>query len=62
MTQQTFNCSKPTVETPEKGVKSYEIYSKLTIHTVERRYSDTIVNFEHISRLFLVLLLLTLNS
>ena len=39
----------------------YEIYSKLTINTVERRCSDIIANFDDIFRLFLVLLLLALN-
>ena len=43
-----------------------EICSKLTIKTPERRhwrrYSVFIVNFEHISHLVLVLLLLTLNK
>ena len=51
----------PTVETLEKRVKMYEICSKLTINTVERRCCDFIVNFEHISDLFLVLLLFTMN-
>ena len=39
--------------------KSCEICSKLTIKTPERR--QFIVNFEHISHLVLVFLLLTLN-
>ena len=30
----------------------YEIYSKLTINTVERRCSDIIANFKHISAFF----------
>ena len=38
-----------------------EICSKLTIKTTERRSGVSIVNFEHISHLVLVLLLLTLN-
>ena len=41
-----------------------EIYSKLTIKTPERRRRRSgvfIVNFEHISRLVLMFLLLTLN-
>ena len=46
-TQQTFTYSNPTVETLEKGVKRYEICSKL-MNTVERRCGDFIVNFEHI--------------
>ena len=36
-TQQTFTCSKPTVETLEKGVNRYEIYSEIIINTAERR-------------------------
>ena len=43
-----------------------EIYSKLTIQTPERRQWRSsgvfIVNFEHISQLVLVFLLLTLSS
>ena len=45
--------------------KRCEIFSKLTIKTLERRRrrSDTfIVTFEHISRLFLVFLLLTFRE
>ena len=44
--------------------KRLEIFSKLTIKTPERRHRSGvfIVNFEHISHLFLVLLLLTLNK
>ena len=57
----TFTCSKPRVKTLAKGVKMYEICSKLTINTVKRRCGDFIVNFEHISHLFLVLLLFTMN-
>ena len=45
--------------------KRYEIYSKLTMKTPERRqyrHSGVFVaNFEHILHLFLVFLLLTLN-
>ena len=59
-TQQTFTYSNPTVETLEKGVKRYERCSKL-MNTVEPRCGDFIVNFEHISHPFLVLLLLTMN-
>ena len=33
-TQQIFACSKPTVQTLEKGVKWYKICSKLTINAV----------------------------
>ena len=38
-----------------------EIYSKLTIKTPERRSGAFIMNFEHISHLVLVFLLLTLS-
>ena len=45
--------------------KKFEICSKLTMKTPERRYwrrsALFIVNFEHISHLFVVFLLLTLN-
>ena len=44
----------------------YEICSKLTIKTPERHhcrsFSGFIVNFEHVSHLFLVFLMLTLNK
>ena len=39
-----------------------ETCSKLTVKTPERRSDVFTVNFEHISQLFLVLLLLTLNK
>ena len=42
-----------------------EIYSKLTIKTLERRRRRSvvfIVNFEHISQLFIAFLLLTLDK
>ena len=39
----------------------FEICSKLAIKTPERRSGVFIVNFEHISHLVLVFLLLTLN-
>ena len=39
-----------------------QMYSKLTIKTPERRYSDFIVNFENISHLFVAFLLFTLNK
>ena len=46
--------------------KGYEIYSILTIKTPERRHcrrsGGFIANFEHISHIFLVFLLLTLNK
>ena len=62
MNQLTFTCSKSTLEILEKC----EICSKLTMKTPERRQrrrsSVFIVNFEQISQLFLVFLLLTLNK
>ena len=61
--QPAFTCSKLTIETLEQGVK---ICSKLTIKKPERRQWSRsgvfIVNFEHISHLVLVFLLLTLNK
>ena len=60
--QLTFTCSKLTIETLEKGC---EIYSRLKIKTPElrqgRRSRVYIVNFEQISHLFRLVLLLTLN-
>ena len=62
ISQPAFTCSKLTKETLEK---SCEICSKLTIKTPQRRqlhrFGVFIVNFEHISHLVLVFLLLTLN-
>ena len=48
--QPAFTCSNLTIETLEQGVKY-----------VQRRSGFFIVNFEHISHLVLVFLLLTLN-
>ena len=70
-TQLAITCSKLTIETLEQGVK---ICSKLTIKTPKRRHFPVfrpnagrwclfgafIVNFEHISHLVLVFLLLAL--
>ena len=57
-----FTSSKSTMETL---VKKYEISSKLTITTSERRQSirsgDFIANFKHISYLFSKSQWLTLN-
>ena len=62
ITQPAFTCSKLTVVALEHMC---EICSKLTIKTQERcqwRRSDVfMINFEHISHLVLVFLLLTLN-
>ena len=60
--QLTFTCSNSTTEALEKRC---EICSNLTIKTQERRHhrsSVFIVNSEHISHLFVVSLLLTLNK
>ena len=61
-TQPVFTYSKLTIETLEQDVKYAH---SLTIETPERhqwRHSGVfIVNFEHISHLLLVFLLLTLN-
>ena len=52
ITQQTFTCSKSTIEAIEKDVTC----SKFTKKTAKRRhqhcYGGFIVNFEHISHLF----------
>ena len=60
-TQPAFTCSKLTIETLEQNVK----YVQLTRKTLERRQwrrsGVFLVNFEHISHLALVFLLLTLN-
>ena len=54
-TQLTFTSSKSTIETVEKGVKYVQI--------CHWRHSGVfIVNFKHISPLFLMFLLLTLNK
>ena len=64
--QLTFTCSNSTVEKTRNTRKRCEICSKLTIKTLEQRQRCRsgvfIVNFEHISHLFLVFLLLTLNK
>ena len=61
--QLTFTCSKSSIETLELCVKYVQ---KLTIRTEEQcqwgRFGVFIVNFEHISQLFLVFLLLTLSK
>ena len=62
ITQPGFTCSKLTKENQNRVC---EIWSKLTIKIPERchwrRSGIFIVNFEHISHLVLVFLLLTLN-
>ena len=58
--QLTFTCSNSTIETPEKGVKYVQNQQWKHQNNVNwRRSRISIVNFEHISRLFLVFLLLT---
>ena len=56
-----FTCSRLTIETLEQGVKY--VQSLKTQGGRHRRLSGVfIVNFEHISYLVLIFLLLTLNS
>ena len=72
-THLTFNCSKSTIETQEKGVKYVLSYNKNTRTTTMPKLlcnfieitlrhglhsGALIVNSEHISQLFLVFLLL----
>ena len=61
--QPAITCSKLTIEILEQELK---LCSKLTIKTPERsqwgRSGVFIVNFEYISQLVLVFLLLTLNK
>ena len=52
LAQPALTCSKLTIETLEQGVKKWRQW---------RRSGVFIVNFEHISHLVLVFLLLTLN-
>ena len=54
LTEQIFTWLKSTLETTEKGVKY--------VQSQWRCSSVSIVNFEHISHLFLKFLLLTLNK
>ena len=61
--QLTFTCSNSTIETLGKRCK---ICSKFTVKTLERRCwcrsSVFVVNFEHISHLFLAFLSMTLSK
>ena len=61
ITQLTFSYSNLTIETV---IKMCEICSKLTIKTAERGHHSIvfIVNFEHISHLYVVFLLLKFNK
>ena len=62
--QLIFTCSKSTTETVEKGVKYVQKYFNTSkgIKYVRRRSDLFIVNFEHVSHLFLLFLLLNLNK
>ena len=63
--QPAITCSNLTIDTPEQGVK-YILNKVLTITTLKRqqwlRLGVFIVNFEHISHLILVFLLLILSK
>ena len=60
-----FQASIYLLKVNKRNRRRCEIYSKLTIKTLERRHWHRsgvfIVNFEHISHVVLVFLLLTLN-
>ena len=60
--QITFICSKLAIEALEKGVKYIQSKIKAPERRQWRRSGVFIVNFEHISHLFLVIILLTLNK
>ena len=60
-TQLTFICSNSRVETLQKGVKYVQVNKKITKTTSMTSSGVFIINFEHISHLFLVFLLLTFN-
>ena len=64
ITQPAFTCAKIIIETLEQGVKYVQSNNKDT-RTTDRRYwrrsGVFIINFEHISYLVIVFLLLTLN-
>ena len=55
--QPAFICSKLTTETLEQGVE----YVQSGQYRQWRRFGVSIVNFEYVSKLVLVILLLTLN-
>ena len=61
-TQPAITCLKLPMETLEKGEKYVQNRNMLAIKTPERRQADDfIVNFEPISHLVLMFLLLTLS-
>ena len=58
-----INCSKSTIETLEQGVKYFQgRHQKETRTMPVRSFYVFIVNFKHISYLFLVFLMFTLNK
>ena len=59
--QLTFTCSESTIKTLEKGWNVFKVNNKVT-RTMSQPSSFFIVNFEHISHLFSVFLLFTLNK
>ena len=59
--QPAFICSKLTIETLEEGVKYVKVIDKDTRTTTMASFWYLYVNFEHISHIVLVFLLLTLN-
>ena len=58
-TQPAITCSKLTIETLEQGVKCPKLTIKISEQSHWRCSGVFIVNFEHISYLVLVFLLLT---
>ena len=62
LNQQTFALSKSTIKTLNKGVNMFKVNNKDTEKRQLRRSGVFIVNFEHISNLFLEFLLLPLNK
>ena len=65
LTKLTFTCSKSTIETLQKGLKYAQIRQlkhQNDVIKVGRRSCFFIVKFEHVSHLFLLFLLLTLNK
>ena len=60
-TQLTFSCSKSIIETLQKSVKYVQAYHKDT-RTTSRRSGAFNVTCEHLSHIFLAILLLTFNK
>ena len=61
LTHAAARCSKLIVETLEQGVKLFKVNNKDTRTTPLASFCVFIVNFENISNLVLVFLLLTLS-